>query len=509
MSQSSFSARPPMSSPTTFSNTSDSMQHVLPYQRLKRFHDFEPETTKYVFEQEERSERNTTRVTDGKTVTFKETQVSTTEKKVILKVYSQSADEDIEHFFEAFTHMQRELAKQMPSITKAKVNNAQLLFGAMEKLLDGTALTKWNDILLQTQPANGTRNYDWEDFKKTTAAYITKKVLPHNAYAIQCRYMDQRPMPRGMQVDEWWARMQTLNRYLPYFIGSMEELKRVTDNGSATFADWWKLGLLGPHRLNTIVLSKVPNQWIVQLEKNDVSADYQRNTDTDTLVEYFGTLQRHERMLNQRKQPIQFRAARRAPAPGRAYNHMFGSQNDPRRQGTYNNNYRNRSYQAGRQPVYYRDQRFPNNRPYYRNNGNSRGGGRNGPPQRNGYQQQQRQGQGQYQRQTQPSNAYYAEEQQQQEQNFAIAEQYQTETEYQEQQPAQEATEEGFYGEEQEEQLIDEWNAYMSLEQPQPCYVLQYNTQSHVQEEQFYMSDDGQFQEYTEPEDVTYGDQYF
>ena len=498
-----------MSSPTTFSNTSDSMQHVLPYQRLKRFHDFEPETTKYVFEQEERSERNTTRVTDGKTVTFKETQVSTTEKKVILKVYSQSADEDIEHFFEAFTHMQRELAKQMPSITKAKVNNAQLLFGAMEKLLDGTALTKWNDILLQTQPANGTRNYDWEDFKKTTAAYITKKVLPHNAYAIQCRYMDQRPMPRGMQVDEWWARMQTLNRYLPYFIGSMEELKRVTDNGSATFADWWKLGLLGPHRLNTIVLSKVPNQWIVQLEKNDVSADYQRNTDTDTLVEYFGTLQRHERMLNQRKQPIQFRAARRAPAPGRAYNHMFGSQNDPRRQGTYNNNYRNRSYQAGRQPVYYRDQRFPNNRPYYRNNGNSRGGGRNGPPQRNGYQQQQRQGQGQYQRQTQPSNAYYAEEQQQQEQNFAIAEQYQTETEYQEQQPAQEATEEGFYGEEQEEQLIDEWNAYMSLEQPQPCYVLQYNTQSHVQEEQFYMSDDGQFQEYTEPEDVTYGDQYF
>ena len=508
MSQSSFSARPPMSSPTTFSNTSDSMQHVLPYQRLKRFHDFEPETTKYAFEQEERSERNTTRVTDGKTVTFKETQVSTTEKKVILKVYSQSADEDIEHFFEAFTHMQRELAKQMPSITKAKVNNAQLLFGAMEKLLDGTALTKWNDILLQTQPANGTRNYDWEDFKKTTAAYITKKVLPHNAYAIQCRYMDQRPMPRGMQVDEWWARMQTLNRYLPYFIGSMEELKRVTDNGSATFADWWKLGLLGPHRLNTIVLSKVPNQWIVQLEKNDVSADYQRNTDTDTLVEYFGTLQRHERMLNQRKQPIQLRAARRAPAPGRAYNHMFGSQNDPRRQGTYNN-YRNRSYQAGRQPVYYRDQRFPNNRPYYRNNGNSRGGGRNGPPQRNGYQQQQRQGQGQYQRQTQPSNAYYAEEQQQQEQNFAIAEQYQTETEYQEQQPAQEATEEGFYGEEQEEQLIDEWNAYMSLEQPQPCYVLQYNTQSHVQEEQFYMSDDGQFQEYTEPEDVAYGDQYF
>lgn len=272
-------------------NRETAMDFVIPYQRTQKSLDFAPTTTKFTYEEE----RTVTRVirrkaADGTEQRSTEETTEDREKKVYLKVYSMKEAEDCEHFFEAFETLQHELRTQWKEIARAKANDARTLFNAMEAMLEGTASTEWKDVLNEDSTRTG-RN--WEDFKHFVSQYVTKKVVGQDdAYARQRQYMMERKMPYGMEVRNWWLRMQTMNRYLPYFLSSMVELKKWFP--TADFTNWWKDGGLSAQELKHIVLTRVPTHWTNELAKADIGRTVRDNQTTDALIDYYAMLQRVE-----------------------------------------------------------------------------------------------------------------------------------------------------------------------------------------------------------------------
>jgi hypothetical protein len=239
------------------------MDYVIPYIRKKKCMEFKPDTTKFTWEHEKTSTRVVTIVDrKGAKTTCTEETTETKEMKVTLTTYSQTDSEDCEHFFEAFQTLKHELEQVYAEVSKAKANDANVLFRAFEKILNGTAATEWHDVLFEDKTKTG---HTWEDFKKFVSIFITKKVLRQDdAYARQRQYMMERRMPFGMEVNDWWLRMQTMNRYLPYFIPTMEKLKKWYP--SADFSKWWVDGGLSQQELKSIVTQRVPNTWSRELE---------------------------------------------------------------------------------------------------------------------------------------------------------------------------------------------------------------------------------------------------
>ena len=331
--------------------------------------------------------------------------------------------------------------------------------------MTGTAATEWHDVLFEDKTKTGRT---WEDFKKFVSTFITKKVLRQDdAYARQRQYMMERRMPFGMEVNDWWLRMQTMNRYLPYFIPTMEKLKKWYPN--ADFQKWWVEGGLSQQELKSIVTQRVPNKWAREFERVDVSHNMQDEKTTDELIDYFATLQRQERVPGG---PTARRAGQRVVSrnnyqypniygrvgpqnmygrvgPGRVNPNLHG------RVGSYNPAGRLQTYYnyRPRAPIYpgYEQGRFT--RTF------SGRGGRSGVQQtgrfgQRGFQGQQ-QGERQQQQQQNQSTAFYQEQQQN------VQETPQVETV-----PLDEAEEDeqfAFQGEDEDE-LIDRWNQAMMME---------------------------------------------
>jgi hypothetical protein len=228
----------------------ETMDCVIPYERKIKCIEFKGETTKFVYEREMVSkkkiiQKTRTGVTTETTEEIKEDKT----KKITMKTYGQTNEEDCEHFFESFEKLQRELHTEWEKSSANKVNDAQILFDAFDQMLTGTASSEWHDVLA----SNNKR--DWEAFKCLVSQYITTKVLSEDAYTRQVTYMQERKKPFNMGVKEWWLRMQTMDRYLKYFFPNFSSLKRWFP--STDFNGWWNEGGLTEQEKKRIVVTKM------------------------------------------------------------------------------------------------------------------------------------------------------------------------------------------------------------------------------------------------------------
>jgi hypothetical protein len=96
-----------------------------------------------------------------------------------------------------------------------------------------------------------------------------------------------------LEVKQWYLRMQTLNRYLPYFIPSVSKVKEV--NPTATFKDWWKDGMLSEASIKKIVKKKALDSWQRQLKLNTIGPAQMTKLTTNDLVGYYETLETLEK----------------------------------------------------------------------------------------------------------------------------------------------------------------------------------------------------------------------
>ena len=327
-------------------NSLQDAEAPLPYIRRKQ--NFKPDEAKFTYEAEKVSVRITERTEEGKKISTKETVTEDKEHKVYLKQYGKSSEEDCEHFFEAFEHMQTKLPAIWTEVQKAKDRDATILFEAMDTMLVGTALTEWHDVLQQE------RSRTWEMFKTKVAEFITTKVLPEDSYNKQITYMRERRKPMALTSNEWWLRIQTLDRYLPYFIGTLAKLKN--EFPSATFTEWWKSGSLTQAEYKRVVTTRVPSEWQEKLAVVDVGHTFRDNRSINDLIDYFTTL---ESLEQRRRQPARRiggpRSGQRISNRGRQQNNYYQQRNDyynnrpVSQQQQRSNNYYGRSARPGGQ----------------------------------------------------------------------------------------------------------------------------------------------------------------
>jgi hypothetical protein len=132
--------------------------------------EFKPEEMKFSFKYELESVKKIMS-TDAEG-NVKEVEEEITEmkiKKVTLKTYGKSDQEDCEHFFEAMEKLKKELRTVWEEASKAKDRDAQILFDALDQMLIGTASSQWHNIL-----ATETKR-DWETFKVLVASTLQPK----------------------------------------------------------------------------------------------------------------------------------------------------------------------------------------------------------------------------------------------------------------------------------------------------------------------------------------------
>jgi hypothetical protein len=308
---------------------------------------YKQEEVKYVFEKQEESTKTIViQDENGKETKTKETSTFTKHQKKTLKCYGNTAEEDSECFFEAFERFQSEMQEEWDDANKNMGNDATSLFNGMDHMLIHTANTEWHDVLAQ----HALRN--WEEFKKTVAQYITEKVLPDDAHEKQVTYMNERKKPRGLEAKQWYLRLQTLNRYLPYFLGSMTAVKALDD--TATFPKWWIVGGLSPFDLKKIVKNNAPDSWQRQLKLNTVGSTNMTKLTAADIIGYYGTLETFEAKGK--------RPAIRTPAGRTGVN---------RRQGP-GDRYQSRPQVFERRPFGGNNQRYNNNHNYQRYNNQRR-----------------------------------------------------------------------------------------------------------------------------------------
>ena len=271
--------------------------------------------------------------------------------------------------------------------------------------------------------------------------------------------MMERWMPEGMNVEDYYKRFCTHNRYLPYLL-TMDALKAWIPG--TDFSKWWKQGNFNEQEVRSIMNSRVPRVWQNQIAKTDIGYRLRSKESIQTLVEYYETLQRLERLERGHKFP----ATRNVGGPyGRSVQNFQRQRGtESQNQGTESHNYSMRNSNTrgiawpnnpGRYNVNYHPTRRAQ-QPYFRGGqgrGNLTSSGRPGPRFQStpGQSQQPFQrppmqpGRWQQQRQHAPE-AYYYEE----------TEQAQTESNEHEQ------SEETFQFDEgaatTEEELISQWN---------------------------------------------------
>lgn len=342
---------------------------VIAYKRDLRFVQYEPKTTKVY-----------ATLSDGR------------ERKITLKVYKGSAEEDIEHFFEAFEEFQKEMKRVGLWNDRFDINqDVSELFRHFDAILQGTAQTDWYEILGGTT----TVRTSWRDFKRLVAAFIMKKILKREPWQKQTSYMEQRMKPDGMPLKIWWKRFQTLNRYLRYMMDrvGMEDISggQVTD-----FGNLWNYGSFNEFQMKHILVNKVPRQWKEEFESSAKTMESPLNE----IVEYFEKAEEREekrirgqRLRERRRTEGVMRGAQRTMNPrtydrhftsrgGYQYNVSRGGENYLRsRGGEYYSRGRGGNYsQSSREGNYYAQQQQQQPvRPYIQTGPNFNNQGRSRP----------------------------------------------------------------------------------------------------------------------------------
>lgn len=85
---------------------------------------------------------------------------------------------------------------------------------------------------------------------------------------------------------------QSIDPCVHYYFHSVESLKAEID--SATFANWWKDGGLGPAEMKRIVMTKIPQARRNQVKLHDSSHGLRDEKATDVLVDFLTTLENVE-----------------------------------------------------------------------------------------------------------------------------------------------------------------------------------------------------------------------
>ena len=67
--------------------------------------------------------------------------------KVTLSTFAHSSNEDNEHWLEALETFKKEMAVEWEKASTAKVNDARVLFEAVNRILQHTANAEWMDCL--------------------------------------------------------------------------------------------------------------------------------------------------------------------------------------------------------------------------------------------------------------------------------------------------------------------------------------------------------------------------
>ena len=219
-------------------NKNDSLDKSVALPFLRLCPDYKSDTTKFVFEREKTSVETVTSKKEDGTIISVQTQekIYRKEVKVTLKLYKHSAEENAEHFFEAWEWLRKEMEEEFEQASRAKDKDATILFKAIDKMLDGVANTEWHNVL-GNEP-----NRTWEMFKTKVSLFINDKIMTHNAYDEQVNYLRERPKPMKLTVAQYWSKFQTHNDRLPYMIPTMAKLK--AEYPMADFTKWWVWGKL-------------------------------------------------------------------------------------------------------------------------------------------------------------------------------------------------------------------------------------------------------------------------
>ena len=272
----------------------------LPYVRHKS--DFKPDEVKFEFEHEHEFQRmiektrNDLKGDEEAAAMQVESYVETTRelktRKVYIPTYGMTIDEDVESFFEVFEKARRALDVHWGLCSRNKDSNATTLFQLMDKMLVGTANTEWSDVVGEPKV------HDWQTFKHKVSKFIATKVLPDDAYNEQLTYMQERAKPNSLKVKEWWTRIKTINRYLPYFFGTQQKMQTFFPN--TDFRDWWVVGSLSEPELKRLVTNKIPDKWQRDFRKQDIGHRVRDSSETEDLVNHYHVLQTLEHKGRQR-----------------------------------------------------------------------------------------------------------------------------------------------------------------------------------------------------------------
>ena len=432
--------------------TVEDKEAPLPY--IRRYPDFKPEEVKFEYEYEKESTKVTTKKYRKENTEVVETYTEVTtevrSKKVTLKCYGHTWEEDPIVFFQCYTKMLKDLESVVRKASASKASDANTLFRAMDKMLIGTANANWQTTLqeLAKEPTylDVRRNLkqNWEVYKNAVASYICGQVFSQpGIYDLQVKYLQNRHKPKGFTAMEWHRRFQEYNSYLCYLFPSLEAMKRQFEGADFTMWMTAKAGSLTEAQERRIIVENVKSSWKNALRCNDMSREFRESKPARALIDYYTTLEALEqnnghgreqgRRLPNNRNDRQISANR--ARSGFRRNQQYRQQ-DRRSPGNYNNrnNYRNRQQGRG---YGYNNNRNNQHRNYNQahNQGGNRDGrntsGNNTSNQRQGSNnndrsggqrdgrnnfQQSSQGRGRFQGQNfnsryqRPSNAYYQED---------------------------------------------------------------------------------------------------
>jgi hypothetical protein len=358
------------------------------------------------------------------------------DEKIKLKVpiYSNSADEDVECFFETLVAFRKAMIAKKEWKDDAALNSdASTLFLYFGTILGGDASHQWEELVSETNVQT------WRNFKLLVSDFITTKILPLDAYHKQKEYMEERPKPYSMEMAAWWSHYVVVAGYLRYFL-TRQLMEEVSNGEKKTYSDLWNWGHLTDAELKQNFLRIQPEEWMEKF--NDSALD--RHSSMPKIYEFFS--RQDDKVQHQRK-ARKLREARRVPVVKRGGARMPYYYQD-------RESYRNKSFQ-GRVPQGFQAG-MPGRQPTY-----SRA--------REGYPQQQRRPQGESLRQR--PQQQQQQQQQQQRQSFQRSYQPAQRTSRFARAPQRGYREQQYFGEEeQEEEFVEQVDGEENLQTQEAPY---------------------------------------
>ena len=239
------------------------MDHQAPIQyiRQKKAIGYVPDTVDFEYEYKHTATIVKQTTTNNVVTTSTETVQETKRKKVELQLYEHNAShgENVEHFFAAFHVLQRELRTKWTNISKAQSNDASLLFSAMDRMLDGQAQIMWRAVVKEQDGLAGAVTRDWKTFKTDVGLYISTRLLPEESYKKQKMYILTRRKPKLLSPIEWKDRLDAMQLYLPFMIGSLKEYNEADLKDG--WKGWWEHGGLTHMEYMQVLENNCPPSW--------------------------------------------------------------------------------------------------------------------------------------------------------------------------------------------------------------------------------------------------------